>query len=315
MKVLYVLIADGNNFFAEQCYLSIKSLKKYNSNVSVARLTDEDTFRYISDSAKYVLEEVDDIITHQFRDNYSAAYRSRFLKTSMRLMVPGDFLFVDSDTIICDSLEDATILDKSAAVADNHSSVTPKIVEFGNVIARANKYGYSVGYNNIHLNTGVIWCKDDSKTYDFFRNWHELWLLTYENGVVIDQLSFNEINQRMNGVIQEIDGVWNCQLRYGIKYLAKSKIIHYFASNPRKNRTKNFAYFFEDVSVWRSVKDNKGLTEEVLEALDNPRGAFSLARIVEVGTDNYYAITSVFGAMARFWFRHRLKTNSNISGV
>jgi len=299
LQVVYVLICNDENFFYEQFLISITSLKFQMKNVSIIVLTDQDTNNYLMNKHPEIKNQINYFVSYNMPKQYNMAARSRILKTKMRELIQGDFLFIDCDTLICESLDEICEIPYSSAVLDNHGTVENHIQNFRSVIKRANQFRFSVGFENCHYNTGVLWCKDNIETRRFFDNWYRLWKETYQKGVIVDQLSFNEINNRMNGVFRAMDGKWNCQIRCGIPFLAEAKIIHYFASNKSKVVERKFSYYFTDENIYKDIREKQSISEHIQEFIERPRSAFQKADLVEICTPNYYIINSNIGALFR----------------
>lgn len=314
MKIVYVITGAESNYFVEQCFLSIYSLKKYNNDAYVYVLTDSETDKYIKQSCQYIVGCIDEIVSCDFSEKYDARARSRLLKTRMRELIKGDFLYIDSDTIICGEIPKEIAEFEIAAVPDNHSAVTEEIYEFIPVIARAEKCGYSVGYNGIHFNGGVMWCRDSEKVHSFFLLWNELWSENYKKGIYIDQLSLNEANDRLGGVINELDGNMNCMLRYGLRFLSDAVIIHYFASNSGKE-PRRYGFYFEDAKVYEEIRTYKGISHEIAKAMENPKRMFSAACIIEVGTFRYKILNSEAYKMLEYLYCKNQKLYKVIDNI
>lgn len=306
LNVVYVLVCDAKNYFYEQFLISATSLRYRMQEVSITLLVEQCTNEYIKRVYPRVIDIVNNIVVYEIGENYSMAARARILKTRMRELISGDFLYLDCDTVVCTSVEEITKCKHSSAVIDNHMEVTYDINEFQGIVDRAKQFNFSVGYQNKHFNSGVLWCKDDDETREFFSLWHAVWKETYEKGVKIDQLSLNEINNRTKGILHELDGTWNCQLRYGLPYLANAKIIHYFASNFDSKNIRNFAYDLSESAVYKKIRDKGEIPEEIMEMIKNPRCAFEHAILIEVGSVNYKIINSNIGALARTLYRKKL---------
>lgn len=316
LTVVYVLVSTEKDYFYEQFLMSVTSLHYQMKEVNVVLLVEQDTNKYIQEKHSEIKELVDQIIIQKLPVECSMAVRSRMLKTSMRNLIDGDFLYIDCDTVICSPLDTIQSLQYSSAVLDNHYKVTEQIVEFGAVIKRAEQFGFSVGYNGNHFNSGVLWCKDDDLTREFFGRWNEIWNETCSQGVMIDQLSFNEVNNQMNGAIAEMEGEWNCQLRYGLPYLKDAKIIHYFASNlGSKNQELKFACEFTSHELWKKIRNHGRITDEIYNMLCEPKRAFKNAIIVEIKTENYYIINSNIVAIVRAFYRRWPKTFWKIDSI
>lgn len=305
LKVVYILTGSGDVFLLNQLKISVASLQMHTPNVNIILLTDDNTKEFLLEN-KFNIKcgaiqavEIDNV--------FSAKEKSRYLKTKMRSLVEGDFLYIDTDTVICEDLTDIHAVQRTSAVLDNNMPVSDKIWDFQGVIDRASRFGYSVGYDNKHFNGGVIWCKDDVDTHLFFNEWHNLWLETRKRGIVLDQLSLNEVNNRKNGFLNELDGMWNCQLRYGLPFLANAKILHYFASGLLGNNKRHFAYKVTDREILLNPIDEINSNSVLQTMLQKPRNAFNYAMLIEVETDNYYIINSYIGKALRFIYKKYYK--------
>ncbi len=304
LTVVYVLVSGEKDYFYEQFLMSVTSLRYRMKEVNVLLLVEQSTNDYLLSQHEDVHTVVDEIVVCKLPEEYSMKARSRILKTRMRELIEGDFLYIDCDTVICDTLEDIQKMPVTGAVLDNHRRVSEDVSEFAPVIERAKKNQFSVGYENQHFNSGVIWCKDDEITREFFKRWNECWYETYKKNIMIDQLSLNEVNHQMKGMLTEISGVWNCQLRFGLPYLADAKIIHYFASNINTKTLKHrFAYKLTNNDIWREIRESGHIPDEVCQMLYSPKQAFESAVIVEIKTPNYYIINSNIASALRALYR------------
>lgn len=303
LNVVYVLVSTQDDYYYEQFLISATSLRHYMKKVNIILLTEQETNKYIKEFHSDINHIVNQIIVSDLSEEYNRVARSRILKTKMRELVKGDFLYIDCDTVICESLESIQNLNNSAAVLDSHCRVNNKIVESQYKLARANKFHFSVGYHNMHFNCGVLWCKDDDKTRKFFCRWSQLWEEVYRQGMFRDQVSFNEINAQMEGCFEEMDGIWNCQLRYGLPFLADAKIIHYYASNKNNDSKRLFSYILTDIDILQEMRECGEITEQVNKIIYKPRRGFNSAMIVETGTPNYYVINTNIGQVLRYVYR------------
>lgn len=316
MKFVYVLISDSKDYYTEQCFLSIISLRKYNEDAEVILLTDVDTYKCLGNKRVDLLGCVNEIITYDFSDKYDNRARSKKLKTLSRRLLRGDYIYIDCDTIICSQLEVGSDMYSISAVKDNHSCIDSSIAEFSGVVERAKKCKASAGYGCIHYNSGVIICRDNDNCYAFFKKWEELWELHWRrDGISIDQLSFNEANSVMEGPIHEIDGTWNCQLRYGMRYVADAKILHYLASSSQKAKINRSGYFFAQTTLYEELRKNGIITDDMMECIEKPRSAFGLVELMEVGSDNYLLTHSKVGALLRFLIREHYAVFNLINRV
>ena len=108
-QFLYVLVSKPEDYYYEQLLISVTSLRKHNPNAFVTVLVDNRTNETLCGPLRGRIKDlVQNIVVVDFDDNLNNTKRSRYLKTTMREHIQGDFLFVDCDTVICDhiSLDD-----------------------------------------------------------------------------------------------------------------------------------------------------------------------------------------------------------------
>ena len=105
-KLVYVVVSSDKDVYLEQAYISMYSAKYYMPDAHIALITDtlsKDTFK---GKREEELKYVDELVCVDLETKYNAQQRSRILKTSVRKYIKGDFLFIDSDTIIVKPLYD-----------------------------------------------------------------------------------------------------------------------------------------------------------------------------------------------------------------
>jgi lipopolysaccharide biosynthesis glycosyltransferase len=270
MQYAYVLASDEKDFFLEQALLSIASLRLKIKNADIVVLIDDISANTLI-NARAEIYNVAKVTTLQLPENLNKEQRSRWLKTSLRQYIRGDFLYIDCDTIVADDLFDIFDDIIIGAVPDQHA-----VVENHPLKKRFYSLDKVLGFSssiqtNKHFNSGVIFCRDTPSAHGFFDEWHKLWLLGVLRGVNVDQPSFNQASLNINNIIAELDGVWNCQIEYnGLRYLYNAKIIHYFSSNKQEK-----PYLLADDPVLETIKKTGSIPQDVKDRLENPRAAFS----------------------------------------
>jgi len=266
MKYLYVLVSNSNDYYSEQCFISVYSLKQKTPNAFVALLMDSDTNNYLQKDFPQLLESVNEIKTVDVNTT-SNKEKSRILKTSMRKYIDGDFLFIDCDTVICDDLSEIEKCEYNiGAVLDNHIQLNSHWQK-KNIIQNYQKCGFvEVVKSDLHYNSGVIYCKDNAETHSFFSDWYSLWEKNKCNGVIIDQPSFNQASVLNNNIIKTLSDSWNCQILCGgIKYYRTAKIIHYFASF----HSKHSLFTIDSSAVYDEIRHSKKVTNNIHNKLLN----------------------------------------------
>ena len=239
IKVVYVLISDGDDDFCEMTLLSVRTLRIHNPNADVYILTDDSSFQVFS--RNYGLSpDGATVVVVPIPEGFDKRKRSRYLKTSLRKYISGDFLFVDCDTLICGSLDDiASCKYDIGCVPDFHTQTSLNRPE---MISQCEENGF---YNLIgmpYYNSGVIFSKDTPLCAEFFAEWHRLWLVSSTKGNLLDQPAFCQANVNLGFPIHEIPGEWNCMIQFkeGRALLRKAKILHYFSSPAFSSPPRSF---------------------------------------------------------------------------
>lgn len=231
VKYLFVLTSSPKDFYCEQTLVAIASLRVHNPGAFVTILTDDKTAATLTAGSRAALKEsVDELKVVTLDEKFTPMQRSRYLKTSMRNQVDGDFLFLDSDIAVVDDL---SIPDEWRggiyAVLDFHTNLS-KAINRKKVLNNATRLGFSPILNDKLFNSGAIFVADTPEMHRFFEKWHELWLECVSKGFSFDMASFAQTDFVFNYIIKEMPGGWNCQLAYGNRFLPTAKVLHFFGS-------------------------------------------------------------------------------------
>lgn len=298
-KCIYVVASDSDDIYLEQTYLSAFSLNLHNPNANITLVVDEKTEHSLLGKRKGILNVISDICTVKCPEEYSKMAVSRFLKTSLRQHVEGDYLFIDGDTIITDRLDsiDNFYFDIGACI-DKHLNISNH-TQKANILTKAKQIKWDVTHwDGRYFNSGIMYVKESPIAIELYDKWHYEWKSFAQKRIYIDQPSLNKINMQMGGIITEIGGEWNCQIiENGIKYLNRAKIIHYFASSRGRGNRDNNPFLFKSKDLYSKIKNN-GITEDIKEMLSHPKDAFSdKVRLVDGSTSDF--LSSPIGRLAR----------------
>jgi len=233
-KIVYILVSDANDNYYEQLLVSLYSLRLFNPTVDVTLVCDKDTNTNLVNLRSGFKQYVTSIVEVDVPDNINQAQRSRFIKTNLRQFIEGNYLFLDTDTIVCSSLEEIDNVNANiSAVAEfNESFVITEWLKGDIEKSDLSLIGWKDILHKHYCNSGVMLVKDTETTHDFYRKWYDNWLKGASKGLLKDQPSLGLTNEQFGYIINELPGVWNCQVlqRNRDKYIEDAKIIHYFAS-------------------------------------------------------------------------------------
>lgn len=231
-KLLYVLVSSPEDNYLEMAHISITSAKYHMPDCHIVLLVDDQTDRLMDDNRRKILKNVDEYIVVPLEQNTSAHVRSRLIKCGARKYVKGDFLYIDTDTIIVKPLYDIDqTVSSIAAVRNLHVDYSEVYQCFNDSYAEGCRVlDFSIENEDVLFNGGVMFVKDDDIAHRFY----EMWLNEWEKGsqkILKDQPALTKANMQMGHVIQKLDDTWNVQIAHGIKYMKDARICHYFISD------------------------------------------------------------------------------------
>ena len=158
-KLVYVLTCAPEATYIEQALISIWSARYHNPDAHIVLLVDDKTNDLLVGKRAEVLEYVTEKVVIPFEDaNATMMYRSRWIKTQVRQLVKGDFMFVDCDTVVNKSLEEidgveaeaAAVPESNLPIADFHPSLYESMEE------NAKKIGWNIAGEEYYYSSGLI---------------------------------------------------------------------------------------------------------------------------------------------------------------
>lgn len=310
-KIVYSIVSDSTDIFLEQLLVSVYSLRMHNPQAHITVVMDENTKESLVGGREEFTKYIDETIVVAVPADYSNKKRSRFIKTQLRRFVTGDYLFIDSDTVITGSLDSVDEIIKADAdvfmVLDEHKKYSKSNSPY---IDKLKIIGWDNVYKSKHpyYNSGVILVKDNAASRAFSESWYKNWLFETSKDLVFDQpalfytLATSDIIK-----VSELPGEWNCQInRDCSKFIDNSKIIHYFNSrNKVLSGYPSIKYFLHGEQPFNEIKENKGkITDELIFYLSHPKLAFVFPDVKDVRSyilERESNIHSLFLSKPRIW--------------
>ena len=104
LKFVYALISCEKDYYAEQALISMYTLRLHNRDAHITWVADEETLKSLEKGNRHPIKDfVDEYVTVNPPTGCTPTQKSRFIKTSLRQNVEGDFLYLDNETVIVDS--------------------------------------------------------------------------------------------------------------------------------------------------------------------------------------------------------------------
>lgn len=226
MKIVYVLSSDKSDYYYEELLLSVYSLRRHNKNVEIIVLCDNITYNTLKNKRRYIYD-VASVIQVETPSKYNKMQRGRYVKTMVRELVTGDYLYIDNDTIVCQDL----------------SAFDPQVKNIGAVYDWHNpnhKFDYSYlsskeleeSSDISSFNSGVLLVRDTDESRKLYKEWHRIWTEKCDNGINRDQPALRMAQHACGVELEKIDDTWNCMITTPTgaskPFQSEAIIIHYF---------------------------------------------------------------------------------------
>ena len=263
-KLVYVLTCAPEKHYIEQALMSVFSARHWNPNAHIVLIVDNLTDQLLVGKRAEVLDYVSEKIVVPFEDSgLSVVYRSRWIKTSVRQLIKGDFLFLDCDTIICKSLGDIDGFQcQIGAVLESHLVVKDYCDSLHKTAVALNaRIGVDLDVEGEYFSSGVMYVKDLPETHQFYDLWHQYWLDSCKKGLLIDQPSLAKANREVGHMVCRIPDTYNCILFTMNDFVEKSHILHISAY-------RNPSYLFTNKVL--DMVGELGLTDWIKDAILHP---------------------------------------------
>lgn len=266
-KLVYVLTCSPEKNYIEQAVMATFSCRYHNPDAHIVLIVDDQTNHLIENGRGVILNYVDEKIVVNFSDNSTMMYRSRWIKTSVRSLVEGDFLYIDCDTIICKALDIVdSFVCEVGAIYESHLLVEEFCDGLYEAASKANaQVGVDLRAEKEYFSSGVLFVKDSSNTHQLYSLWHQFWLESFQLGSPIDQPSLAKANRESGHLIKRISDTFNCILFTQNSFTSDAHILHI-------SSYRNPSFLFTEM-VLDYVK-NEGLAEWIKDFILHPCDSF-----------------------------------------
>ncbi len=275
-QFVYVLVSSEDDYYLEELWVSLYSLRFYHPKDKVLVLVDGLTEKRIREK-KALLSLIDELILVDVPLNYSAKNRSREIKTSIRNLIDGDFLFIDTDTVICAPLDDVDLLhvQNIAMVPELHGPFKEHLT-YGFVSEDTKRiFNVDVSDSPYWFNSGCMLVRDNDFTREFFQKWNENWKYSaFKKNNSTDQRALLKTDHDYGYIIKCLPDIYNCQMAMSIKYFYDAKIVHFW--HMRKNFTPvmDFSPFMSH-DIYRQLRKEGTMTTNISDVILHCKSAFT----------------------------------------
>ena len=289
-QIVYTLISSEKDYFLEELWVSLFSLRIFHPEATVKVLVDEATEGYMRKFPK-LCDMITEIVVVPVPKEYNAKQRSREIKTTVRNVIKDAYLFIDTDTVICKPLDGIDELTCNiAAVPDGHLPLSECM--FPPTKGVEQMFGISLSGARFWFNSGVMYVADNERTREFYKKWHESWKFScFEKGNSQDQPALLATDQQFGYVIDELPGIYNAQVAMSLKYFADAAILHWWHMSFIENQ--DYSPYFS-LQIYKEVKEAGGITPHVEGLIRNCKQSF-VSPTMPVGKEHIYFLFSPAG--------------------
>lgn len=307
-QIVYVVVSSDEDMFLEELWASVFSLRLFHPEATVKVLADAPTVQRIH--ARPALDRmITDVMSVPVPEEMSAFARSRVIKTTIRNVIDGAYLYIDTDTIITHSLEEIDAVGYDiAAVPDAHQPFRLDYYRASKIARLKDSFNLDISDAEYFFNGGVLYVADNELTRRFYQRWYENWrsyLIDYVRRA--DQPPLVKTDKEFGYVIRPLADVFNCQLSLSVRFLHDAYIVHFI----HMDFISDHSYSpFMSGAIYREIKAANAITPHVEELIRHCKSSFETPSIV-VGKSQIGLLFSATG-QALSIIRERNKTLTSI---
>lgn len=285
-QIVYVLVSSEKDLFLEELWASLFSLRIYHPEATVKVLVDAPTAKRIHDNPA-LNEMITEVVTVEVPKDYSPKERSREIKTQIRNIIDGDFLYIDVDTIVTHSLNEIDSIEADlAAVPDTHLPLAQHPFGKSQINKVKSIFRTDISDSEYFYNGGVMFAKDTEKAHELYQRWHTNWVYSsFQKGDKDDQPALIKSDSEMGYIIKCLPDVYNCQLALSLKYFHESYIVHFFHMGFIKDQSYSP---FMGLDIYREIKEANAITPHAEELIRNCKSSFATTTMAVGKTQIYY---------------------------
>jgi hypothetical protein len=250
--VAYVLVSNGQDRYATMCYLSAAGVRRLHPDARLVLVTDEGTGRLVRENAPFLTQLFDQLIVEPATMSEPRA-RSFYLKTRLRDVLAGDFIYLDSDTLPVRPFVDMAAGDWDVAFVQDRTHHGPVIPVFPHwELPRLQRMGWQAKLSR-YFNAGIGFYRDNAKVRAFTTDWQRRWQQSFALGDDWDQLALNCALEAVPICVRELPASYNAMVTVSPVHACGAKIYHFFAGNRSELADSLYEYLIRQFEVTRSV--------------------------------------------------------------
>ncbi len=244
LQAVFSLTTTGTDIYAAMTRLAIASLRQSNPCLAVVVACDERSLAALKAAASPLLREADRWQAVEVPPG-CATFRNRHVKTRLRELIDGKFLFLDSDLFIRAPITWLFELDADVAAVPEHLPDAPAQQLSGTDAEIIAALDWPVDPRR-YMNGGVIYYNDTWPARLFARTWHLHWRQSAERlQRYVDQPALNTALHSIPAELHVLPQAYNHQVKWHDAVSEPPAIWHYNYTSRSQVRTCFESYALE----------------------------------------------------------------------
>jgi len=234
-KIVYAVTSVGKDTYSVMTRISVASARLSCPGTRVMLACDEVSAREMEKTRDLLLYDVDEVMVVPTPEG-NATYRNRHIKTRLRTLLEGEFLFMDSDTIVRGDLSALNSIEGDIAAAPNHSADSLEAQIWDEDRDHLTQMGWSVA--NTYFNGGLIFYRDTAAARALACEWHHRWAEGFrKTGRANDQPAFNASIAAMEIRVETLPHRYNAQFTMNQSSASEALVWHYYSTDTSLRNT------------------------------------------------------------------------------
>lgn len=226
--ICFVLTSKKLGVYTDMAAVAALAVRRLHRQARIILITDEPTAHAI-DHGNHALAKIVTEVVVQPTGIDVPSVSSRYLRTALRQLVKGDYLYLDTDAIAVRPLDRRWPRGTDLAMARdrNQHGITP--LALPDIEQLRVKLGWKFRMDR-YLNAGVLLVRDTPAAHAFYAEWHRRWKQALSLGIWQDQFSFNSASTTGIATIGILPDRDNWVTHSTAMLRGRARIFHFFAS-------------------------------------------------------------------------------------
>jgi len=226
--ICFVLSAKDLGLYADMAAVAVLAVRRLHPQARIILVTDEPTVRAI-EHGNHALGNIVSEIIIQPTGTDDPIVSSRHLRTVLRQLVKGDYLYLDNDAIAVRPLNRGWPKGADLALARdwNQRGI------LADALPIIENLRVKLGWEFLpdpYFNNGVIFVRDTPAADAFYIEWHRRWRQTLSLGIPQDQMPFNSVIAAGFAKVAILPDRDNWVTESTVMLRGRARIFHFFAS-------------------------------------------------------------------------------------